>query len=329
MAGELGWGILGTARINQMLIPPLQSSRLNRIWAIASRDQSRAEAYAREWSIPRAYGSYEDLLADPQIQVVYISLPNSLHAEWTIKAAYAGKHVLCEKPLALDVIEVDAITEAAKQNKIIVQEAFKQRHMPQTLKVEEMVRSGVIDNVWLVRGAFRFPLSLNGTADIRLDPILGGGCLWDVGCYPLNYARMLLQAEPVQVTGWQLLGESGVDLSFAGQLRFPDNAVAQIDSSFISPYRAFMEIAGSKGSLFIPTPFNPNGETSIWLQRGTQEEEIRFPAFNPYSGEVEDMANAILVGTAPRVSLTDSRANVATIVALLQSASKETTLLLE
>lgn len=317
---SLGWGILGTARINRALIPPLRSSKRNQLLAVASRDIVRAQAYAREWSIPAAYGSYAALLADPQVQVVYISLPNGLHAEWTIRAIRAGKHVLCEKPLATSVAEVDAVAAAAHQAGVVVQEAFMYRHLPQTLKVQELVSSGVLGKIWLVRGAFRF--RLDRASDVRLNPEIGGGCLWDVGCYPLSYARMLLGSEPVEVTGWQLLGPSGVDVSFAGQLQFPGNVVAQIDSSFISDDRTFIEIAGDAGTLHIPVPFNPREAATIALKHGGYEELIGFPAVDLYAGEVENMADAILSGIPPRISLADSRGNVAAIRALLQSADQ-------
>jgi predicted dehydrogenase len=318
MATGLNWGILGTGRINRGLIPPLRTSERNQLVAVASRDTRRAEGYAQEWSIPRAYGSYEALLADPQVDVIYNSLPNSLHAEWTVKAARAGKHVLCEKPLAISVDEVDAIAAAARDNGVVIQEAFMYRHLPQTLKVQELIAGGALGKIWLVRGAFRFKLTRE--ADVRLQPDLHGGSLWDVGCYPVSYARMVLQREPEEVYGWQQTGPSGVDVSFAGQLRFPGDAVAQVDSSFLTAGRTFIEIAGDAGGLNIPFPFTPRADTEIILSRGDHEEVLVFPAVDLYSGEVENMADAILDGAPPRVSLEDSRGTVAAIRALLESA---------
>ena len=190
---KLRWGLLSTARINRALIPPLRASPRNELAAVASRGRERAEAYAREWSIPRAFGSYEDMLADPGIDVIYNPLPNRLHAEWTIKAAQAGKHVLCEKPLAMTVEEVDAMAAAAQQAGVVVAEAFMYRHHPQTLKVKEMVERGEIGDLRLVRGSFTFNLTHPG--DVRLDPALGGGSLRDVGCYPISYARYVIGAD--------------------------------------------------------------------------------------------------------------------------------------
>src|SRR5215213_7800528 len=174
----LNWGLLSTARINKALITPLRASKRNKLAAVASRSQENADAYAKEKKIPRAHGSYEAMLADPEIDVVYISLPNHLHAEWSIKSVEAGKHVLCEKPLALSVEDVDEIQSAARKHGRIVMEAFMYRHHPQTLKVQELVTSGSLGMVKLVRGSFSFVLS--GEEDIRLlDPTMGGGSIWD------------------------------------------------------------------------------------------------------------------------------------------------------
>ncbi len=315
---KLRWGLLSTARINRALIPPLRASPRNELAAVASRGRERAEAYAREWSIPRTFGSYEAMLADPDIDVIYNSLPNKLHAEWTIKAAQAGKHVLCEKPLAVAVEEVDAIAAAAHKAGVVVAEAFMYRHHPQTLKVKEMAEGGRIGDLRLVHGSFTF--NLTRPSDARLDPALGGGCLWDVGCYPVSYARTVVGDEPVEVFGWQTTGPTGVDEMFTGQLRFPGEVYAQFDCSFHAPYRAHIEIVGREGTITVPLPFRPGMNEHILLTRGGETQTIAMPGQELYLGEVEDMADAILLGKAPRVSLADSRGNVATLLALLCSA---------
>ncbi len=318
MSKPLNWGILSTARINRALIPPLQVSRRNKLLAVASRSQAAADAYAREKKISRAYGSYEALLADPEIDVIYNPLPNHLHAEWTIKAVEAGKHVLCEKPLALSVAEVDAIITAARKHGRVVAEAFMYRHHPQTLKVMELVKSGSLGTLKLIRGSFTFILTREG--DVRLKPEWGGGSIWDVGCYPINYARAVVGAEPLEVFGWQVTGPSGIDETFLGQMRFEGGILAQFDSSFVIPFHAFMEIVGSEGALNIPHPFKPGIAEKIYLTRGERIETITIKGAELYSGEVEDMADAILLGKPPRIPLEDSRANVAAIVAFLESA---------
>jgi len=314
----LHWGLLGTARINRALIPPLRASARNELVAVASRSIEKAEAYAKQRNIPRAFGSYEAMLADPDIDVIYNSLPNRLHAEWTIKAAQAGKHVLCEKPLAVTVDEVDAVRAAAEQAGVVVAEAFMYRHHPQTLKIKELVDSGAIGTLRLVRGSFTFNLARE--ADVRLDPALSGGSIWDVGCYPIGYARFVVGAEPIEVFGWRVTGPTGVDEVFAGQMRFTGEVYAQFDCGFRAPFRTHIEIVGGEGTISVPHPFKPGVNEQIHLTRGDDVETIGIPGQELYVGEVEDMADAILLGKAPRVSLADSRGNVASIAALLQSA---------
>jgi xylose dehydrogenase (NAD/NADP) len=314
----LNWGLLSTARINRALITPLRASNRNQLAAVASRTQESADQYAREWQIARAHGSYEALLADPEIDVIYNSLPNRFHAEWTIKAVEAGKHVLCEKPLALNTDEVDAVQAAARKHGRVVMEAFMYRHHPQTLKVLELVKSGSLGTLKLVRGSFSFFLSREG--DVRLDPALGGGSIWDIGCYPINYTRSILGENPLEVFGWQVTSPTGIDEVFVGQLRFDHNVYTQFDCSFVIPLRWSMEIAGSEGTLNIPSPFKPGLDEKIYLTRGDQTETINIPGQELYIGEVENMADAILLGKEPRISLEDSRANVKVITSLLESA---------
>lgn len=315
---SLNWGLLSTANINRKVMPAIKASSRNHLQAVASRDAAAAEAYAREWKIPRAHGSYEALLADPEIDVIYIGLPNHLHAEWTIRALRAGKHVLCEKPLALTTAEVDAMTMAATESGKVLAEAFMYRHHPQTLKVKETVEQGTLGKLQLMKSAFTF--TLTRTVDIRLNKELGGGSIWDLGCYPVSYVRLIAGHEPVEAFGWQSLGEGGADVSFVGQLRFPGDVFAQFDVSFTSPARQALEIVGSQGVLNVPTPFQPTPNETILLRRGDKRESIGIRGSELYSGEVEDMAEAILGGRRPRVSLAYSRGNAAALVALLESA---------
>jgi xylose dehydrogenase (NAD/NADP) len=315
----LHWGLLSTAQINRALIKPIHASKRNRLMAVASRSQSSADAYALEWKIPRAHGSYEALLADPDIDILYNSLPNHLHTEWTIKALRAGKHVLCEKPLALTVDEVDAIATTVKETGRTAAEAFMYRHHEQTVKVKEIVDSGSLGKLRLIRGAFTFSLDREG--NYRTIKEMGGGSLWDVGCYPISYARMLVGEEPLEVFGWQVKGPNGIDETFAGQLRFPNDVLFQFDSGIKSPFRTFMEITGQEATLYIPTPFKPGRKNEICIHRGDEQEIVKITGQELYCGEVEDLADAILLGTPPRVSLADSRANIATILACLESAA--------
>jgi xylose dehydrogenase (NAD/NADP) len=202
----LRWGLLSTAHINRRLIPALRAAERAELVAVASRSQARADAYAAEWGIPRAHGSYAALLDDPEIDAVYISLPNRLHAEWTVRAAQAGKHVLCEKPLAQAVTEVDQIMAAARSAGVVVIEAVMSLHHPLLHKARHLVRQGAVGQVRLVRGAFSF--FLDRPNDVRWQPPLGGGSLWDVGSYPVSFIRWIA-GDPEQVFGWQTLAESG------------------------------------------------------------------------------------------------------------------------
>ena len=314
----LRWGLLSTAHINRSVIPPLRLSPRNQLVAVASRDKARADEYAKKWEIPTTYGSYEALLADSNIDVIYNPLPNGMHAEWTIKAAQAGKHVLCEKPIGVTPAEVDAMADAAKKAGVYVTEGFMYRHHPQTLKVKQLVESGAIGKLRLVRGSFTFSIARED--DIRLNKELTGGSIWDVGCYPISYARYIIGAEPVEVFGRQVTSKSGVDETFVGQMRFPGDVYAQFDSGFRAPFRTHIEIVGSEGIITVPRPFKPNDQDQVLLSKGDTVETVTSDSEVLYLGEVEDIADAILNGKAPRISLADSRANVAAIVALLQSS---------
>ncbi len=217
-SAKVRWGFLSTARINRRILAAAEKSELAEVVAVASRDADRAEAYAVEHGIPRSHGSYEALIEDPDVDAVYISLPNSLHAEWSARALAAGKHVLCEKPLTRSPEDAEKAFDAAERDGRILMEAFMWRHSPQTAKLVQLVEGGVIGELQLVRATFSFPLE--GRRNIRLDPDLDGGALMDVGAYCVSAAR-LLAGEPERVYGEQVIGDSGVDVLFTGVLRFP------------------------------------------------------------------------------------------------------------
>ncbi len=317
---KLRWGLLSTARINRAVIPPIRASKRSELVAIASRDQAKADANAKEWNIPRAYGSYEALLADKDIDAIYIPLPNAMHAEWSIKCAEAGKHVLCEKPVALTTAEVDRMINAAKWNRVVIAEAFMYQHHSQTIKVLEMLKNEPIGEVLLIKGAFTFNLVKIRPDDVRMFAELGGGSIWDLGCYPISYTRLIAQAEPIEVFGWQVTGKSGVDEVFTGQLRFANGLLAQFDCGFRTPYRMALEIVGTNGSIELDHAYRPEGNNWIKLNRGDQVELIQSPEKNLYLGEIEDMEKAALDGQPQRITLEWSRGNIAVITALLESA---------
>lgn len=315
---KLRWGLLSTARINSAVIPPIRLSRRSELLAVASRDEIKAQTYADEWAIPRSYGSYEALLADPDVNAVYIGLPNHLHAEWAVKCAEAGKNVLCEKPFALSVAEVDRMAAAATANGVVLAEAFMYKHHPQTLRVLELLEQNAIGELLAIKGAFTF--SLNRVGDVRSVAEWGGGSIWDVGCYPISYALLIARAAPVEVFGWQALGPTGVDVVFTGQLRFADGVLAQFESGFASPYRTWLEIVGRAGSIYLAAPFKPAGSTWIDVHHDGYTERFEVQHQELYQGEIEDMERAVLDGDAPRIPVADSRNVVAVITALLQSA---------
>jgi xylose dehydrogenase (NAD/NADP) len=315
---RLRWGLLSTARINRLIIPAIKASLRSEVAAVASRTLPRAEAYAAEWTIPRALGSYEALAEDPDIDVIYIGLPNSLHAEWTVRCLEAGKHVLCEKPLALSVEDVDRIQAAATRAARVATEAFMYRHQPLTLAAEAVVKSGRLGVVHGFKGAFTFPLTREGY--VRLDPALGGGSLWDVGCYPVSYSCFLAGDAPVEAVGWQHASAAGVDLEFAGMMRFADGSVAQFDSGFAGPFRAEMEVVGSAAVLQIKRPFRTDGLSRLLLTVGDDTESLPFDQEPPFAGEIADMESVAFDGRQARISLPESRRTAAAILALYESA---------
>lgn len=313
----LRWGILSTARINRAMITALRATKRNQMTAIASRSLENAREFAGQWKIPSAYSSYEALLADPNIDVVYIPLPNHMHVEWVLKAAAAGKHVLCEKPLALSVADVDSVLTAARQNRVHIAEGFMYRHHPQTLKVKELVDAGEIGAVGYIQGSFSF--QLDRPEDYRWKAAQGGGSLWDVGCYPLSYAMLIAGEAPVEVMGWQKLAPSGVDATFVGQLRFASGMLAQIQSSFVLPKFTRVELRGSTGTIQIPTPFRSQNDHQFSLCKD-KETVFKVKGVELFRGEVENMAEVILDGQPPRLPLEESCQIIRSLVALYQSA---------
>jgi predicted dehydrogenase len=315
----LRWALLSTARINRSVIPAIRGAGRSELTAVASRAAERASAYAAEWQIPRALGSYEALLADPDVDVIYNALPNHLHVEWTIRALEAGKHVLCEKPIALRVEDVDRLLETSRRTGRVVAEAFMYRHHPLTQAVQNVVSSGRLGTVKSYRGAFTFLLTRQG--DVRLDPAMGGGSLWDVGCYPVSYANLLAGAAPAEVVGWQRTSDRGIDMEFAAMMRYADGSVAQFDCGFAGPFRAEMEVVGTAGVLRIHRPFKADENSALaFTSADDRVEAIEFARDTAYAGEVADLEAAALDGAAPRISLAESRLTVQTILALYTSA---------
>lgn len=320
---KVRWGLLSTANINRRLIPPIRAEERGELVAVASRSQASADAYAQEWDIPLAFGSYEEMLASDAVDVVYIGLPNHLHAEWSIKAMQAGKHVLCEKPFVLTMAEMDAVTAVSEETGMVIMEAFMYRHHPQTKIVGKMVKDGRLGDVRVVRGAFSFKLT--DLENVRLVPEWGGGCLWDVGCYPLSFAQFVMGSAPEWVVGDQFVNESGVDVVFNGMMHYSGKRVAQITGSFAAPFHTSIEIWGTEGRLELTRPFigqdGPEQKLTFYPVDGAAE-EIAVPEKELYLGEVEDMHAAILDGKPTYLTLEETRDHMRTLLALYASAAK-------
>ena len=289
MARAVKWAIMSTANINRKVIPAAHASSKVELVAVASRDQMRADRYAKTWEIQRAYGSYDALLADPEVEAVYISLPNSLHCEWAIKALEAGKHVLCEKPLSRRASEVEAAFDAADRTGRLLSEAFMYRHNPQTKRAKQLVDEGVIGELRLIRAVFSYPLY--DEDNIRMSTDLDGGALMDVGCYAVSGSR-LFGGEPERVYGEAWLGPSGTDWVFAGMLRFPGNVVALIDCGTAMTERDELEAIGSEGSLFLDDPWHCKAP-GIELRRAGRVERIELDLLDSYQLELENLSDAI------------------------------------
>jgi predicted dehydrogenase len=315
--GVMRLGIVSTAHINRLVIPGAHASDKVELVAVASRDRSRAEAYATKWEIERAYGSYDELLADPDVDAVYVSLPNTLHCEWSIRALEAGKHVICEKPLSRRAEDVVAAFDAAETSGRLLTEAFMYRHNPQTSRLVELVGGGAIGELRLVRSTFSY--SLYDTDNIRLRPDVEGGSLMDVGCYCVSGSR-LLAGEPETVVGQAYTGPTGTDWVFAGLLRFRGGVLAQFDSGTSLPERDELEAIGSEGSIFLDDPWHCRNPV-IELRRADGIERIALDPVDSYRLELENLSDAIH-GEAPLLLARDDAIAQARALEALHSSAE-------
>ena len=309
------WGILSTADINKKLLAGAAETDDVEVVAVGSRTLERAEEFAQEWDIPRAYGTYEELLADPEVEAIYNPLPNTMHSEWSIKAMEAGKHVLCEKPFSRHIGDVERAFDAADATGMHLSEAFMYRHHPQTARLAELVASGAIGELRVIRSVFSY--SLYDADNIRLRTDVEGGSLMDVGCYCISGAR-LLGGEPESVAGTAHIGSSGTDWVFAGMMRFPNDVVALFDCGTSLPNRDELEAIGTEGSLFLDDPWHC-GTPVIELRRNDSVERIEVEAANPYRLELEDMNAAIRGERPPLLGREDAMGQVRAIDALFRS----------
>ena len=318
-------GLVSTANINQEILRGAAESELVEVVAVASRDDARGRAYASEHGLGRAHGSYEALLEDDGVDAVYVSLPNGMHHEWTMRALEAGKHVLCEKPYSRRAAEVEEAFDAAEGNGLVLTEAFMYRHHPQTTKVRELVADGAVGKLCAVKSTFSFPLE--DLSNVRALPELDGGALMDVGCYCVSGIR-LLAGDPQHVRGEQVTGTTGIDMAFHGTLRCADDVVGQFEASFRSPKRQQLEVVGDQGVLVADAPWRVDWGGAVTLARRTGGEEaskvevIEVETANAYRLELDNLADAVAGRVPLLLGRDDALGQAATIEALYRSAEE-------
>jgi predicted dehydrogenase len=325
---ELRWGILSTADIGRRkVVPAIKKAARTRVVAVGSRDSERAREYAAELDIPTVHSSYEDVLADPDVDAVYIPVPNSLHAEWTMAAARAGKHVLCEKPLALNAAEAARMVAVCEQHGVLLVEAFMYRLHPSWQAVVDIVRSGRIGRLVAVQSWFSY--YNDDPANIRNRVEVGGGALYDIGCYNVNLSRLLFDSEPTGIRGSVVRDpEMGVDVLTSGILEF-DGGVATFTCSTRCETDQRVHVYGTEGRISVGIPFNipPDRATEIYVTAGgdppvaPRTEMLTFPAADPYTVEAEHFAAAVLDGTPFPFPASDAVANMRVLDLLFESGA--------
>jgi xylose dehydrogenase (NAD/NADP) len=319
--GKVRWGILGVAKINERLVPAFRGAANAELRAIASRSLEKAQAAAARDGIPIAYSSYEQLLDDAKIDAIYNPLPNSLHAEWTMKAAERGKHVLCEKPLASDAVEAERVVDFCRQRQVRLMEGFMWPHHPRTHRLRELLNSGGIGQVRRVTGAFTFLLDLEPN-NIRLQPDLAGGSVMDVGCYPVYGARWVFGAEPTRVYAtaeWQ----HGVDVGMNGLLEFSDGRTAHFDCGFTLPFRGHLEIVGSEGTVRLPEMWLPSRRAVFEVLRENRPAaEVAVEGEDQIVHMIQNFSQAVLDGREPAPGPEQAIATLRVLDALRLSAKE-------
>ncbi len=326
MDQKIRWGVLSTAHIAEgQVIPAIQQSNNGVMTAVASRDLSKAQAFAARCGIPHAYGSYDELIADPDVDAIYNPLPNGLHAEWSIKCAEGGKPVLCEKPLASDAAEAQQMIDAFQQRGILLAEAFMYRFHPQIDRLKQLIADGVVGQLQVMQGVFSFAIS--DESNVRLNKDLIGGALMDVGCYPVSLIRYVAGEEPSEVSALANFGaQSGVDETLIGLLRFP-GVLAHFDCSLRAETANTFEVRGSAGRILLErayTPFRPDptAASTIRCWHGGDYEEIVIPPTDPYTLMAEDFADALLNQRPPRFPIADSIAQMRVLDRLYAAAGR-------
>jgi D-xylose 1-dehydrogenase (NADP+, D-xylono-1,5-lactone-forming) len=323
------WGVLGAARVSERLLPAIAEATNSEFAAIASRRAGAAEeAVARftPQASPRIYDSYEALIEADDLDAVYLPLNNREHAEWTVRAIERGKHVLCEKPLALSVSEIEAVEAAlaAQPKRLVVMEGFMYRFHPQHARAMEIIRSGAVGEVRQARASFSFLMRESRKYRLAEPTERGGGAMWDVGCYAISALRMVFEAEPESVTAIAKYVETGADVTTNGVLDFGGGRRGNFDVGFECARRSEYEVTGTRGGLKCHTVWQLPGDVPViswWTDDGREHVE-RLPSANHFRLEIEGFNDSVLNGAEPRVSLADSKGNTRAIVACLRSAAE-------
>lgn len=321
MDRKVNWGILGCAGIaEKAFIPAVRGSRNGVLAGIAARDEGRAKAWAGRFGFLRSHRDYQELVEDPAIDAVYNPLPNDLHAEWSIRAMRAGKHVLCEKPMAMNAPEVRAMVGAAESGSVLLMEGFMYKFHPQMEKTAALIRQGKIGEVRAVHSSFTFRFARDG-ANYRWFPAMGGGALYDVGCYPISIARLIFGAEPVSVFARARIDPAtGVDMTTAAVLEFPGGRFAHCDASFEEHFQSRLLVVGTEGTLALDRAFSAKDfDVQIEFVRGDTKEAVRIPQADMFTLMVEHFGEAVLGKTPLLFPPEDAYGNMRTIDACFES----------
>ena len=325
---KLRWGILGAARVNERLMPAIVEAPNSELVAIASRRPGAAAAtlakYAPEQQGVRTYDGLEALLEDDTVQAVYLPLANREHGEWAVRAIEHGKHLLCEKPMALTVADIEAIGAAARRKGVTVMEGFMYRFHPQHARVREIIESGLIGEVYFVRASYSFTMRPARMYRLEHDVDHGGGAMWDIGCYAVHSARTWFDSEPLAVTAMAEYVDSGADVSTSGIIDFGGGRRAHFDFSFACARRSEYEITGTKGGIKCHTVWQLPGSVPViswWTEDGRSATE-QLAVANHFNLEIEHFSGCVLSGKAPGLTLEDAKSNCRTIVAAMQSSAE-------
>jgi predicted dehydrogenase len=326
---KLRWGILGAARVNERLMPAIASASNAQLVACASRRPGAAEETVRRFAPAchgvKTYDRLEALLEDEQVQAVYLPLANHEHAEWTVKAIRHGKHVLCEKPMALDVADIDAIEAEASRHGVTVMEGFMYRFHPQHARVHELIASGILGDIRSVRASFSFMMRPARMYRVAQPVANGGGAMWDIGCYAIHTLRMFFEHDPLCANAMAKFADSGADVSSSGVLDYGDGRYAQFDFSFERARRCEYEVIGTQGGVKCHVVWQLPGDVPViswWTEDGRQCEE-RLPVADHFRLEIEHFSQCALSGSPPALSLQDAKSNCRVINAAVQAAAEK------